>query len=188
MYSFQQSEQLKLFLLSLGAGFFLGIIYDILRTVRLSFTRSKAAIFIFDILYFLIFGLFTFLFILAVNKGEIRFYLLFGEALGAVIYYFSFGIAAIKISDKIVKGVRTFFRVLFKVISAPFRFIFRIIKKIFSKVSAVFRKKQKKCKKNCKKLLPKLRLYVYNLRGIFKSRKGVSRGGETEHESDEKEA
>lgn len=188
MYSFQQSEQLKLFLLSLGAGFFLGIIYDLLRTVRLSLTHSKVAVFIFDILYFFIFGLFTFLFILAVNKGEVRFYLLFGEILGLVLYYFSFGIAAIKISDKIVKTVRLFFGALFKVFTAPFRFIFGILKKIFSKVYAVFRKRQKKYKKNCKKLLPKLKLYVYNLCGIFKSRKQVSGGGTKENESGKKEA
>ena len=54
MYSFEQSEQLKLFLLSLGAGFVLGILYDILRTIRLTFTKSKKVIFIFDILYFLL--------------------------------------------------------------------------------------------------------------------------------------
>jgi xanthosine utilization system XapX-like protein len=56
MYSFEQSEQLNLFLLSLGAGFVLGVVYDILRTIRLTISKGKTIIFIFDILYFLIFS------------------------------------------------------------------------------------------------------------------------------------
>ena len=44
MYSFEQSEQLNLFLLSLGAGFVLGVVYDILRTIRLTISKGKAII------------------------------------------------------------------------------------------------------------------------------------------------
>ena len=87
MYSFEQSEQLNLFLLSLGAGFVLGVVYDILRTIRLTISKGKAIIFIFDILYFLIFSLATFLFFLAVNKGEFRSYMIIGEILGFLFYY-----------------------------------------------------------------------------------------------------
>ena len=87
MYSFEQSEQLNLFLLSLGAGFVLGIVYDILRTIRLTISRGKIIIFIFDILYFLIFSLATFLFFLAINKGEFRSYMIFGEILGFIFYF-----------------------------------------------------------------------------------------------------
>jgi spore cortex biosynthesis protein YabQ len=86
MYSFEQSEQLRLFLLSLGAGFFLGIIYDILRTIRLTLTKSKKVIFIFDVLYFILFGLGTFIFFLATNKGEFRSYMILGEIIGWIFY------------------------------------------------------------------------------------------------------
>lgn len=178
MYSFEQSDQLKFFLLSLGVGFALGVFYDILRTVRLSVTNSKAATVIFDVLYFAVFGLATFLFILAINKGQIRFYIIFGEVIGAAFYYFSFGVAAIKLTDIFVKAFRRFFAFVFKILFAPFRLVFKLFKKCFLKISSFFKKTRKNSEKNRKKLLPKLRLYVYNLYGMFKKRKVSLNGGE----------
>lgn len=178
MYSFEQSDQLKFFLLSLGVGFALGVFYDILRALRLSVTNSKAVTVFFDILYFAVFGLATFLFILAINKGQIRFYIIFGEIIGAAFYYFSFGIAAIKLTDIFVKAFRHFFAFVFKILFAPFRLVFKIFKKCFLKISSFFKKTRKNSEKNQKKLLPKLRMYVYNLYGMFKKRKVSLNGGE----------
>lgn len=175
MYSFEQSEQLNLFLLSLGAGFVLGVVYDILRTIRLTISKGKAIIFIFDILYFLIFSLATFLFFLAVNKGEFRSYMIFGEILGFIFYYVSFGIAAKTFTDAFVKAIHKIFSFLFKIILAPFKAIFRVFSHIKAKISQFFKKLQKKYEKNRKKHLPKLRLYVYNLLGIFGKQQNVKK-------------
>ncbi len=175
MYSFQQSEQLNLFLLSLGAGFVLGVIYDILRAIRLTISKGKVIIFIFDILYFMIFSLATFLFFLAVNKGEFRSYMIFGEILGFIFYYISFGIAAKSFTDAFVKAIHTSFSFLFKIILAPLKAIFRLFSKIKCKISLFFKKVQKKYEKNRKKHLPKLRLYVYNLLGIFEKQRNVKK-------------
>ena len=168
MYSFEQSEQLRLFLLSLGAGFFLGIIYDILRTIRLTFTKSKRVIFIFDVLYFILFGLGTFIFFLATNKGEFRSYMILGEIIGWIFYYLSFGLAAKSFTDAFVKAIHTVFKFVFKIISAPFLFIFKVFLKIKEKISIISQKVTKKMQKNRKKHLQKLQLYVYNLLGILK--------------------
>lgn len=173
MYSFEQSEQLNLFLLSLGAGFVLGIVYDILRTIRLTISRGKIIIFIFDILYFLIFSLATFLFFLAINKGEFRSYMIFGEILGFIFYYVSFGIAAKSFTDAFVKAIHTTFSFLLKIILAPFKAVFKLFSKIKCKISLFFKKLSKKYEKNRKKHLPKLRLYVYNLLGIFEKQPNV---------------
>ncbi len=177
MYSFNQSEQLNLFLLSLGLGFILGILYDILRTVRLTFGKSKILIFIFDILYFAVFSLLTFLFFLATNKGEFRSYMILGEILGWLFYYFSFGIAAKTFSEHFVKVTRKLFKTVFIVLTFPFRLIFKLFLKIKSIFSAFFGKTSKKVKKNTKKHLQKVRLYVYNLSGIFKRRKDFKKKG-----------
>ena len=48
MYNVDQSEQTLIFIASLGVGFLLGILYDALRAVRLSFTKGKIAVIIFD--------------------------------------------------------------------------------------------------------------------------------------------
>ena len=175
MYSFEQSEQLNLFFLSLGTGFVLGIIYDILRAIRLTFSKSKTLIFIFDILYFIIFALFTLIFFLALNKGEFRSYMIFGEILGWIFYYISFGLTAKRITDIFVNILHKVFAFLFKLIFTPFRLLYKVFLKIEHKFSRFFDKVAKKFKKNRKKHLPKLRLYVYNLLGIFGKQQNVKK-------------
>ena len=79
--------------------------------ICLSLTKSRTATIIFDILYFFSFGFFSYIFILALNKGEIRSYIIIGEIIGAVFYYFSFGIVAIRLTDKfvaIIKRIKKF--------------------------------------------------------------------------------
>lgn len=186
MYSFEQSEQLNLFLLSLGAGFVLGIVYDILRTIRLTISRGKIIIFIFDILYFLIFSLATFLFFLAINKGEFRSYMIFGEILGFIFYYVSFGIAAKSFTDAFVKAIHTTFSFLLKIILAPFKAIFKLFSKTKCKFSLFLKKLSKKNEKNRKKHLPKLRLYVYNLLGIFEKQPNVKKKEGYNNDKEEK--
>lgn len=167
MYSFSQSLQPQLFLLSLGFGFLLGIPYDIIRAVRIAFTKSKASVIIFDILYFLTSAVLSFLFILAVNKGEIRFYILFGEAAGWLLYYFSLGIAAVKITDVTVRLLKALFHTVKTVVLFPFKIILKPVKILKTKIIGFYKKNCKKSRKNAKKLLPKIKLYVYNLKGML---------------------
>lgn len=178
MYSVPQSEQLTCFLSSLGMGFLLGILYDVFRAIRLSFTKSKIALVIFDALYFILFGILTFLFILAINKGEVRSYIIAGELIGALFYYISFGIAVIKFTDKAILVLKKFYAFIFKIISAPFRLLKRLFLFISRPISSFFVKTEKKSVKIRKKLLPKLRLYVYNLFGIlFSDKLSFKKGG-----------
>ena len=178
MYSVPQSEQLTCFLSSLGMGFLLGVLYDVLRAIRLSFTKSKIALVIFDILYFVLFGILTFLFILTLNKGEVRSYIIAGELIGALFYYISFGIAVIKFTDKAILVLKRFYAFAFKIISAPFRLIKRLFLFLSQPILKFFKKTEKKSVKMRKKLLPKLRLYVYNLLGIlFSDKLSFKKGG-----------
>lgn len=187
MYTVEQSEQTLIFVASLGVGFLLGILYDIFRALRLSFTKGKAAIVIFDLLYFFAVAFLSFLFILASNKGEVRSYIIIGELLGAVFYYFSLGIAVIKITDNFVKVLKCFYAFVFKVVSFPFRVIGKFFYRFCNKIKSFFKKSEKKSKKIQKKVLPKVRVYVYNLLDILfvgshKTRKGGKVGGSTEKE------
>ena len=187
MYSVPHSQQLSIFIGSLGVGFLLGIAYDLLRVIRLSVTRSKKAHIFFDILYFFCFAVTTFLYILALNKGEIRGYVIAGEIIGAVFYYVSFGIAAIKITHKLVAFLEAFYSLVFRIISAPFKLIKRIFLRLSEKIRLFFKKTEKNSEKIRKKHLPKLRLYVYNLFGIVLAYPNSLRKGGTKHGSAKQE-
>jgi spore cortex biosynthesis protein YabQ len=187
MYNVSQSEQTLIFLASLGVGFLLGVLYDFLRALRLSFARGKVAVIIFDLLYFFMVAFFSYIFILAANKGEVRSYIIIGELLGAVFYYFSLGFALMKLTDKFVLLLNRFYSFLFKIISFPFRLIKSAFLKVFGKFKVFFEKSEKKSKKIQKKVLPKARVYVYNLFGILcagskKSLKGGKADGKGEKE------
>ncbi len=187
MYNVYQSEQMLIFLASLGVGFLLGVLYDFLRAVRLSFTKEKVAVIIFDLLYFFMVAFVSYIFILAANKGEVRSYIIIGELLGAVFYYFSLGYALMKLTDKFILLLNRLYSFLFKIISFPFRLLKKIFLRIFGKIKVFFEKSEKKSKKIQKKVLPKARVYVYNLFGILcagsqKLRKGGKAYGEGEKE------
>jgi len=54
MYIPTMALQTRIFLLSIGLGFLLGILYDVFYIVRLMITKNKYAIYIQDILYLLV--------------------------------------------------------------------------------------------------------------------------------------
>lgn len=177
MYSVPQSQQLTIFLCSLGAGFLLGVLYDVMRALRLTFTSSRAAVIIFDVTYFLLCGILSFLFILALNKGEVRFYIIAGEIIGWLFYYLSLGVAAIRITDLFVRALHKAKSLIVTVICAPFRLIYRLCKPIYTKIAILFKKTEKKSHQIRKKHLPKARMYVYNLLGIISTRKVIPQKG-----------
>ena len=84
-------NQFLMVLYSAALGVCLGIFYDIFRITRLIINPKNLSVFIQDIVYFLVSGLITFLFVLIFNYGESRFYILAGEALGWIIYHISLG-------------------------------------------------------------------------------------------------
>ena len=59
-------------------------------------------IFIQDVIYFIISGVVTFLFVLGMNKGEARFYILAGEGIGWIAYHLTIGELVYRSSEKIV--------------------------------------------------------------------------------------
>ncbi|MBR2735065.1 MAG: spore cortex biosynthesis protein YabQ, partial [Clostridia bacterium] len=75
-------NQFLMTLYSVALGMFLGIFYDVFRVIRLLINPRNLSIFIEDIIYFLVSGFVTFIFVLILNYGESRFYILAGEALG----------------------------------------------------------------------------------------------------------
>ncbi len=160
------SEQLKVFLYSFGLGFLLGILYDIFRTLRMIFSFGKVLTFIQDFLYVIICAFLTFSFALVLNDGKIMFYIFFGEVMGWLIYYFTFGTLALRVSSAVVKGVRLTFFTIIKLFRKPINFVIRKIKKITNKINTKTKINSKKVVKNTKFLLKKREGMLYTLNRI----------------------
>ena len=151
--------QTELFLLSLGFGFLLGILYDVFRTLRMMIGSSDKLIFAADLLYFLICGVLSFFFLLVTDEGRLRFYTVLGEALGWMIYYFSLGTVAMKVSAAAVRTAKRLMSFVFK----PIKFVIRKIMMFFKKIADFIKKRIKKNSKKSKFILQNGKSLVYNL-------------------------
>lgn len=155
-------EQTLNFIMSLGFGFLIGVLYDIVRAVRMMVGSGKKAYMVFDIIYAVFAAIMTFVFTLVITNGSIMGYVIFGEILGFFIYYITFGVFAIKASDKITTFLRVFFKTVFKGICFPFKWTFVHLKRILGKISHKSRKKAEKAVKKSKFHLKVCNSLLYN--------------------------
>jgi len=164
MYMQGITDQTRIFLYAFGFGFVLGIVYDVFRVIRLAISVKKRFIYVQDILYAVVCSLLTFLFILIVNKGQIMGYILFGEFLGWLIYYFSLGVVTVKLSNKTIKVVRALMAAFIGAVKRPVLYVSRKIKGVFIKFGEKTHNKSKKIL-NKSKFCLKIRLnMLYNLK------------------------
>ena len=104
------------------------------------FSYSDWAVSLQDLFYFLIITPIAFLFLLAATNGEVRFYILFGIAVGFTIF-------RLTVSRLIILFLKLLISVIYKSFSAFFTFILGVIRKI----KGFMAKKSKKIKKLLKK-------------------------------------
>lgn len=165
------AQQVWLFLYSclLGAG--LGLLYDLFRISRIAFPSPVAVVLVEDILYFGLCAVATFLFIMAQNYGQIRWFILAGELIGWVVYYLTVGVVVIGASRAIIRVIAWMLRLLYRLFIAPFVAIFRWLWRLVAGVGRFFGDLLKKCVRRLKFNLQPARCMMYN-RTIHQIRRG----------------
>lgn len=117
MYIQGMAQQTQVFMLSVGFGFLLGLVYEIVRFVRAVFSHSRTAVIIQDILFSIICTLLSFFFLLCIDDGKLRMYPYLGMIMGFAIWYFTLGIpvsAILKRLSAFLNGILKSFAVLAK--------------------------------------------------------------------------
>ena len=140
MYIQGLAQQTNSFLLCVGFGFLLDILYVAVRFIRKIFSGSKKAVPVQDILFFIIAALCTFLFLLYVNNGEMRGYVFLALFLGAVICHCTFGLIFLKLSDRLARFIRK-----------TALFLLSPIRRLAQKTAYLFKNIQKNIAKTIKK-------------------------------------
>lgn len=160
---FTISNQTVLFLYSCLVGAAFGVFYDIFRILRVALPCNKYFIFVQDLLFWASCAVATFFFLLITNSGEIRGFMIFGELLGVIIYYFTIGSFVYKIAKTMIRFIRKLLFGILRVLLRPFAWLFRKMKKFILFLGS-------KIKNICKKLLFKSKIHlkdtgniVYNL-------------------------
>ncbi|MBE6835236.1 MAG: hypothetical protein E7515_03175 [Ruminococcaceae bacterium] len=159
-YGVSLAKQTYNFFVSVGFGFALGIVYDVFFIIRNLISKRKWVTVVCDVIFTLFSSLMSFLLLLSVTDGQIRFYVILGELIGFFVYYFSLGVFIVKICEKITAVlkklfavVKRFFLFVFRVISFPFRKLFKLLKGIFKKI-------YEKTLKNTKKIVKKSKYHL----------------------------
>lgn len=159
---FTVGSQVQAFLLSLGVGMVIGVLYDLFRILRLSFTDHKVIVVIQDILFWSVSAVLSFLFVFVVNNGAFRSFLAIGEIAGFALYYFTLGALIFKISGWLVGGIKAVFRFLLRMLLFPFKKMYLVFSPKIKKVCKVTKKKAKKSTSKCKFSLKRNRFLLYN--------------------------
>lgn len=159
LYSFSLATQTRLFLMSLGFGFLMGLVYELFRTFRTVFGNKKWTYLLTDILFLITLGFLNTLFFLLCNEGEIRLFALFGESLGFISYFVTIGFTVKLFFEKLMWLVRRFLTMIWKIVSFPFKKLYMLIKKIVKK----YLKIPEKIKNKSNYHLKPIRHLLYNL-------------------------
>lgn len=172
------SNQTMVFLYSCLLGVGLGVCYDVFRILRVAFPLGTVVTFVEDIIYFAIAAVATFTFLLYFTQGQLRVYVLLGELLGFIVYYFTIGFVVIKISKTIVSGIRFVLRGVYQIFLSPFVRLFRFVGKKFCKLFVNIGNKAKNAAARQKFNLKKKKVLLYNLNNHHSQKtKGVKRNG-----------
>lgn len=179
------SEEALLFLKSclLGAG--LAAVYDIFRILRLAVRSGKIVVFIEDTLYFILIALATFTFMLFFSEGQIRAYILIGEFLGWLLYYYTIGALVFRMSKAIIRAIKAVLRWLYKIFIHPFVRLFGWIGKKICKFFMNIRNKLKNQRQKAKNHLKKKKALMYNQSKHKRKRK--KKGDQKDEEEVQKE-
>lgn len=151
---FSIQEELVLFLFSCVAGAFIGVFYDIFRTLRLMIKHNFFFVIIEDVLFLACYAVFLSAFASVQARGELRFYFIIGNALGFTMYFFTLG-------SFVIRTFRKFFGLIGRIF-APVKAVYVIFCK---KVTGKFVENSKNFVKHIKKwnfLLPNAKHLLYN--------------------------
>lgn len=147
--------QLQGFVLAVLMGVFLGILYDAFRIFRVLWQSPVSQVFWCDLFYMALAALFTFLLAVGVSSGEVRYYIIAGEAFGFCVYFFTVGMISIRLA-------RLVNRILQAVVFRPLKKIYKWLDAFLTDKCKAFAAFVKKRFRKPKKRLKPHKKIVYN--------------------------
>ena len=157
MWEISSQDQLFTFLIFFVSGIVLKLFYDVMRAKRKVQPSKNFRVFIFDIIFWIVSGIVTFLLLLVRTNGQARFYTFFGQTLGFVFCHFTVSIIWTK---TLIFAFKIFYKIL-EVVEKTFERINTKISQICSKTTCLLLKYAKKVFKSLKKLLKSRKGMLY---------------------------
>lgn len=155
------------FLVSIILGIFIGLFYDFFRFIRKIIYHNNFATYIEDLIFWILVIFVSYVTVLHISNGEIRFYFFIGVLIGYILYF-------LIISDFILSLFMNVYKALCNLLKVFVRPLGLAVKKCYTPSKFVF-KKLKRAKYSTKVLLKKnifygkisLRRLINNIKMIF---------------------
>lgn len=103
-----------IFLEACFIGVLFGVFYDVFRVIRLAFKNPSVLVFFEDLVYFILLTITSFTFIVIKNDGYLRAFLLIGELLGLILYFFAISSPITALFKNKVKKITSKFKIRLK--------------------------------------------------------------------------
>jgi len=117
------ADQTRIFLLAIVTGAVVALIFDAFRISRIAIPTASMVVFFEDLLFFVICAVATFLLLLSATEGQVRFFLLIGEGIGALLYTLTVGQLVMAVSKSIIGFIKAVLRSIVRFILRPLWFI-----------------------------------------------------------------
>lgn len=150
-YSEPLPTQLYDFLLFFGFGFLEGLLFKAVEFIRKIFSNGKYALLVQDLFFSVLSTILMFVFLLVYADGEVRFNLIASSALGAAVFFFTFG----KPIGKALDIFSLLIRKIASALAAPFLFASKKLKSFFEKLFGRTKEKFNSIKANKKPKIDK---------------------------------
>lgn len=142
---------LQMIQIYLAAGFFLGVLYNIFRSIRLTFPKLFLFGAVLDIIFALTAGFVMFVFSAAYGMGYFRLYYVFAAALGFAANMFTLGFAVPPLARFFGKVLRRLNTIIGGFVVRSFSLFRQKATGFFIKISENITKINEKCKIHLKK-------------------------------------
>lgn len=129
----------------LVCGFLMGIIYDFFRFLRFVF-RNKAAVFLLDFFFFVLYSLLFFILLLGYNNGTVRAIYFTAYFLGLVIYI----LTVFRLTARFQSTIAGFIRKILKKIGSFIKKLLQLLKQLYYNVVVLSKMPLRKFKGACK--------------------------------------
>ena len=140
-------DQALIFIVFTFTGILLGILFDFFRVFRRTFNTIDFITYLEDILYWILAGIIVLYNIWFFNNGEIRFFMIIGIVMGAIIYSLLFSPILIKIETMLLTKLKNIIMFFYKIIIIPIEKIIKFFAFYTSKINIIAKKQNNKSSK-----------------------------------------
>lgn len=156
-------------------GMLLGFIWDIYRLIRHFIKMGSTGTAIGDIIYWIISIYIGVQIIFDLSYGNVRFFILMGFMMGALLYFYGISRYILRLIIFIVNTILKFIKKIINLLIGPLKYIFKQIKIILYPVKLKYELARNKAKKRYKFVKFRLKKVSKNRKMVYNKKKQLKR-------------